>query len=320
MRILLTSIGKRVQLIKHLKSQFEIIGVDANELVPALKFVDKFYKIPKFNNKDYLKTLLNICKIENIDILIPLYELEFDILTKNRNEFEKIGTKLILSNSKIIDICNDKYKTYELLKNVIKCPKVYNIQEINYNLKKKSEKILPLIIKPKNGMGSSNVFKINNLKELKFFKTYVKNPIFQQYIQGEEYTVDVLCDFQGKPIYIIPRKRLEVRSGEVSKSKTIHDELIISETLKVIKEFNKISLKEINLMGPLTIQFFKTNDNNIYFLEINPRFGGGVPLSFKAGANYAKCLKEMINGIKLNYIDNFEEITMLRFDDAIYLK
>ncbi|KOC31909.1 ATP-grasp domain-containing protein [Clostridium botulinum] len=319
MNILLTAIGKRVQLIKHLKEKFNVIGVDSGELVPSIKFVDKFYKIPKFSEQNYLESLLRICKNEKINILIPLYELEFQTLSKNRDKFKKIGTELLLSNSKIIDTCNDKYNTYEFLKNDIKCPKIYYKENINLIIEQQNKKVFPLIIKPKSGMGSSEVFKINNLRELEFFKDYVREPIIQQYIYGEEYTVDALCDLQGKPIYIVPRKRLEVRSGEVSKSRTVYDNNVINETLKVITKFNEIRMNDIGLIGPLTIQFFKTNQDELYFLEINPRFGGGVPLSFKAGANYAEALKRILNKEVLEYKKEFKEITMLRFDDAIYI-
>lgn len=320
MNILLTAIGKRVQLIKHLKKNFNVIGVDAGELAPAIYFVDKFYQIEKFYEEGYIKSLFEICKKEKVDLLIPLYELEFLLLSKYREKFNYIGTTLVLSNSKIIDICNDKFKTYDFLHKNINCPKIYRDIDIENIIKEQINDVYPLIIKPKNGMGSSGVFKISNIKELSFFKDYVKEPIIQQYIQGEEYTVDVLCDFEGQPIYVVPRKRLEVRSGEVSKSKVVNDEKIIKETLKVIQLLNNEKENGIGLMGPLTIQFFKTKKDEIYFLEINPRFGGGVPLSFKAGADYSKALKEMKLGKKLKYEDFFEEITMLRFDDAIFIE
>ena len=322
MKLLLTAIGKRVQLIKHLKERFYVIGVDAGDLAPAISFVDKFYRVPKCNEKDYLDELLKICDKENIDCLIPLYENEFLILSKNRNKFENVGTKLILSNTKIIDICNDKEKTYKFLKeNNIRSPKLYSYEEVESIIKKNNEMLFPLIVKPKNGMGSKDVFKIKNIKELRFFKSYVENCIIQQFIEGEEFTVDVLCDFCGNYIYMVPRKRLEVRSGEVVKSCTIMDESIIKETIKIIEKFNNFkNSNKASLMGPLTIQFFRDLKGINYLLEINPRFGGGVPLSFEAGANYAKALEDMMKGKILGYKKEFREITMLRYDEAVFVE
>lgn len=322
MNLLLTSIGKRVQLIKHLKQSFNVIGVDAGELNPAKSFVDKFYKIPKANEDGYIESLLHICEEEKIKVIIPLYEGEFDILHNAREKFRNIGTLLLLSNEKILNICKDKQKTYEyFLNSEISNPKVYKEEEIQNILTYGDIDKLPLIIKPKDGMGSDGVYKINNLKELRFFKEYVSNGIVQEYIDGYEYTVDTLVDLNGNPIYIVPRRRLEVRSGEVVKSSTVKDEKIITETKKVIEYLNKLRDKKgLALMGPLTIQFFKKSNGEIYLLEINPRFGGGSPLSFEAGARYGERILEMLKGKQLEYIKDFNEITMLRYEEAVFEK
>ena len=129
--MLITSIGKRVQLIKHLSKNFKIIGVDAGELNPCRYFVDKFYKIPKAVDKNYISELLKICKKENVELLTPLYEGEFSILNNHRESFEDINTKLILSSEKVIDICKDKFKTSEYFTHEnIKNPRVYTNNEI----------------------------------------------------------------------------------------------------------------------------------------------------------------------------------------------
>lgn len=319
--ILITSIGKRVQLIKHLRKTFKIIGVDAGNLNPCRYFVDKFYKIPKAVDKNYISELLKICERENVELLIPLYEGEFSVLNNHRDDFINIDTKLLLSSSQVIDVCKDKFKTAQYFtKKNIKNPKVYTDKQIKSIIENKEESKLPLFIKPADGMGSSNAFKINNIKELIFFKDYVKNGIIQECINGKEYTVDTLVDFRGKPVYIVPRIRLEVRSGEVVKSRTIKDKCIIDETVKVIEALNELKDENnIGAVGPLTIQFFKTDKDELYLLEINPRFGGGVPLSFECGADYGKQLSNMLDGREMPFINDFNEKTMLRFDDAVFV-
>lgn len=319
--LLVTSIGKRVQLIKHLKKNFKIIGVDAGAENCCRYFVDKFYKIPKAVDKNYIIELINICRKENVDGIIPLYEGEFSVLNNNREEFEKINTQLILSSKKIIEVCKDKNETFKYFtKEKIPNPKVYNEDEIEKIIQHDNVSVFPLFIKPADGMGSSNTFKIKNKKELIFFKDYVDNGIIQECIDGDEYTVDTLVDFKGNPVYIVPRIRLEVRSGEVVKSRTIHDEKIINETKKVIKSLNKLSDEKNNAsIGPLTIQFFKTKKGDLYLLEINPRFGGGVPLSFRCGADYGRALYDMLDHKKIQFENKFKEMTMLRFDDAVFI-
>ena len=113
---------------------------------------------------------------------------------------------------------------------------------------------------------------------------------------------------------------MEVRSGEVVKSRTVKDQSIIDETIKVIEALNKLKDEKGNgAIGPLTIQFFKTDKNKIYLLEINPRFGGGVPLSLECGADYGNAMLSMLQDKSIKFENNFDVKTMLRFDDAVYI-
>ncbi|QQY79131.1 carbamoyl-phosphate synthase large subunit [Keratinibaculum paraultunense] len=307
-----TAIGRRVQLINHFKKYHKVIGVDTGELAPAKHFVDSFYKVPKWDDKEYVNTLLNICKKENVDMLIPLYEKEFILLCENREKFNKTGTILILSDKKIIEIFNDKWESYRFfIENGIDTPMTYKKQGVkDFNF--------PLIIKPINGAGSQNVFKVDNKKELSFFIDYIENPIIQEYIKGTEYTIDVLCDLKGNVISIVPRERIEVRAGEVSKGRTVKNKDIIEKTLKLC---NKLKIdKNTKPIGPLTIQCIVDLDNNIKFIEVNTRFGGGVPLTFEAGVPYAKYLGKMVEGYNVRpIIGEFKEMIMLRYDEAIYI-
>lgn len=305
MKLLVTSIGKRVQLIEYLKQKFTVIGADASEETPARVFVDQFYHIHRCTEEEYIEDIIKICQDEKITILIPLYELEFHSLNQNRERIEQTGAKLLLSEQPIIDICNHKGKTAIFFETYqIPSPEIYTDEN----------KKFPAIIKPIDGMGSKDVFEIFHEREYKFFLEYIEHPIVQEYVIGTEYTIDVLCDLEGEPIFIIPRERLEVRAGEVSKSCTVHHEPIIKATQYVIACLRK----EGHVMGPLTIQCFLSKEQ-IKFIEINPRFGGGVPLSFVAGADYAEAIEKMYLGEKVKpRIGEFKEIRMMRYDQAVF--
>lgn len=307
MKILMTAIGKRVALVKHLMVDNVVIGVDASSDNACKNFVHKFYQIPKCNEQNYIEKLLEICEKEKIECLIPLYEGEFQILLKNKKRFSDINTVLLASDIEIVELFSYKKLVFEFLyKNDIKTPFVYEkVQDIEY----------PVIVKPNNGMGSIGVFKAKNKKELDFFSEYVENSIVQKYVDGIEYTIDSFCDLQGNPIYIVPRVRIEVRCGEVSKSKTVKNEILINKTRELIKLINKTYNN--GLRGPLTFQFIEKN-GEYYFLELNTRFGGGVPLTFRAGANYSKVLSNMLKENLEIYSTDFEEITMYRYDDAVF--
>lgn len=313
MNILFTAIGKRVQLIKHFKNEHYVIGVDSGNLAPATYFVDKFYKVPRCNEKNYINWLLDICKREKVNMIVPLYEKEFLKLCDSRALFEEIGTVLLLSHKKIIEICNDKLESYKFfIESDIKTPFTYEMKSLE-----KKDISFPIIIKPRDGMGSKGVFMVNNERELNFFIDYVENSIVQEFVEGTEYTIDVLCDLKGKVISVVPRERMEVRAGEVTKSRAVKNLDIINATLDLCNKFNIDS--DIKPVGPLTIQCIVNKSDDIKFIEVNPRFGGGVPLTLEAGVSYAKYFEKMVNGENTPpIIGEFKEITMLRYDEAIY--
>ena len=307
MTIILTAIGKRVELIKHLKTNGRVVGVDSSELNAGRYFTDAFYIIPKASENGYVDSLLDICKKEKADYIIPLHEAEFDVLCDSRDRFNEVGTTLVLSDKSIIDICKDKKKTAQFFEKYnIEAPKTYkdNDEKVEY----------PLIIKPSDGMGSMGVFIAEDDEDLKYALKKTSNPIIQEKISGTEYTMDVLCDVSGNIIYIVPRERLEVRDGEVNKSRIVNDEAVIELSERVVKALRK----EGTVRGPLTLQCFKESDGALKMLEINPRFGGGDPLSFAAGADYSKAFLEMAEGREISKND-IQEKTMLRFDDSVFI-
>lgn len=312
MKLLLTAAGKRIQLIKHLKESFEVIAADSDSLVAAASFADKFYLVPRYDEEKYIDTLLEICLEEKIDILLPLFEREFILLNENRFKFQQLGVTLLLSSKEVVAAFNDKWLSYEFfIKNSIATPASYTKDKIYEHLHNKIEIKYPLIIKPRDGMGSSNVFKAKNEKELLFFMEYVEEPIIQEFVKGTEYTVDVFCDEEGTVISAVPRIRLQVRAGEVSKTKSVNNKEIINRTLEICSK--------IKFLGPVTIQFIE-DKNNIWCIEVNPRVGGGVPLSFSCGINYGELITKLVKGEALiPMVGYFEEKIMIRYDEAVIL-
>ena len=144
-----------------------------------------------------------------------------------------------------------------------------------------------------------------------FFKTYVKNPIIQEFVNGEEYCVDVFSDFDGNVITIVPKLRIAHRGGEITKAKVIKD----SEIMMVGKRL----VKTLKLVGESNFDCIKSG-NTIKIIEINGRFAGGSPISFKAGANSPENLYKIFLGKKLRYNEKFKDgFIALRFDSAEFI-
>ncbi len=316
MKLLFTSVGRRVELIqsfydaaKKLNINLIIYGADNSETAPALYFCDKKVKVCKISEVNYIPSLISLCKQENIDALIPTIDTDLLILSKNKKEFEKIGTKVFVSSYEEILICRDKRKTANFFNSInLKSPIPID-DYTKYNLE------FPAFIKPIDGSSSINAYKVKDVSELETYVKQVPNYIITPFIEGTEYTVDVFCDYDGNPILITPRIRVAVRSGEVLKTQIDQDDKIIEETNCIIKAFRPC--------GPITIQLIREKKTNTdYFIEINPRFGGGAPLSIKAGANSSIALLRIINKEDVQYEFKAAENGAIysRFDQSVRIK
>lgn len=317
--ILFPAPGRRVTLIKYFKKALrdlgfksKLVGTDITLTAPAMHILDKRYIGPKLSNPSYISDILDVCKKENIDLIIPLIDPELRPFSINKGKFEDIGVTVLISDSHSIDITQNKFKTYEFLKeNSIKTPSIINID------KNTDKSILPypLFLKPASGNSSKGAHKINNMRELDFYSDQIKDPLCQEYIEGEEYTVSTFVDLKGQIKAIVPRKRIEVRNGEISKGMTLKDNRImvpVKDTINLIK----------GLLGPVVVQGILDKKGEFQIIEINPRFGGGDVLTIKAGCDFPRWIIEMLNGkeIKCNINDWEDKLVMLRHDQPIFIK
>lgn len=313
--VMILSAGRRVELVKRFKRaakelnvESKILGVDINNLAPALYFCDVKEIIPKISDENYIDVLLDLCKKYDIKLVVPTIDTELLKIAENADKFDKIGVKVNISTVDVIKICRNKKNTAKWLKeNGFDSPRMISDDDLKNNNYK-----FPLFIKPLDGSSSINAFKIENKRELDFFKDYVPSPIIQEMVFGTEYTIDVFCDFSGNPITIVPRRRLAVRSGEILKGIIDKDRVIIDEIKKIISKLKPY--------GHITVQCIKSENNVVNILEINPRFGGGAPMSIDAGADSPKNLYRILMGEKLEYNEDYKDkLYFSRFDDAIMI-
>ena len=315
--ILFTCIGRRVSLLNSFKSAAKqlklkpcIIGLDGDRLSPALQLCDKQFLVKPVTHKSYIRELLDIVKKEKAHLVIPTVDLDLKVLTKNKGKFKKLGCHVLISSENVIDICQDKRKTYRFLhKNGFDTPATVTLHTALAAKKPK----YPYFLKPWDGFASRGTAVVKNRRQLQVFGGNIPNCIVQEFVRGDEYTCDVYVDFDMKVKCVVPRKRIEVRSGEVSKSQVVKNERIILETKRLVETLGAGP-------GVVTLQLI-ANNNNIKFIEINPRFGGGAPLSIKAGANFPKWILHHFAGIEkdIRYNGFKDRLIMLRYDGEIWV-
>ncbi|WP_379965013.1 ATP-grasp domain-containing protein [Epilithonimonas sp. UC225_85] len=315
--ILITSAGQRVSLVKAFKTELKkkfpdskVITVDlCPELSPACRISDLYYKICRVSNENYISELLEICRKENIGMIIPTIDTELRILSENKSIFDIENIQLIVSGNGFIKHCRDKrelndfFKTYDM-----RFPQPVD----------KHRPTFPLFIKPYDGSLSKDIYIIKDATQLTDFHINHPKFMFMEYVDPDfykEYTIDCYYNKNNTLSCAVPRQRISVRSGEIHKGITAKNHII--DYLK--EKVNMIP----GAIGCITFQLFYNKENDdIIAIEINPRFGGGYPLSYEAGANYPKMLiEEYFENQVIDYRDDWEDkLLMLRYDAEVLVR
>lgn len=324
MNILLTSVGRRSYLVEYFKEALsgngKVYVSNSSNISPAFQYADEYVVTPLIYDKEYISFLRNYCLEKNIKAIISLFDIDLLVLAKHKKEFEDIGIKIIVSDESIIEICNDKYKTFLFLKeNNFNVPKTYiSLIEVKEAIKNK-EIDFPLMLKPRWGMGSISIYEAENMEELEIFykkidreikKNYLKyesaqtleeNVLIQEKLKGQEYGLDVVDDLEKNYCTTFVKRKNAMRSGETDCAETI-DSLMLRELGAKISE-------KVKHIGNLDVDLFLVEDKP-YILEMNARFGGGYPFSHLAGANLPKAIIKWLNKEKVNK----EELLTIKYN------
>lgn len=315
--ILITSAGRRVSLVKEFQlaateidAGIKVFTTDmAPSLAPACYVSDGCFKVGNATAEGYIDELFEICKANDIGVIIPTIDTCLPILSSNKHRFEEYGIHVIVSYLDFVTICSDKRKTSKFfLEHGIRFPKSVDIKNPTY----------PMFAKPINGSSSKGIHTILSESDLSESIKNDPNLMFMEYIDKidyKEFTVDVYYGRDNHVKCIVPRERIEVREGEVSKGITRKNYLVdyIKERFEIFP----------GVVGCICFQlFYRELDNDVVGIEMNPRFGGGYPLSYHAGANFPLMLmREYLKGESLEYSDNWHDNMMiLRYDAEVIVE
>lgn len=310
MNILFTGVGRRIELLQAfrnaalvLNKELKTYGADMAGTAPALAYCDFTRRVVAMKDPGYIQNLLDICVTDHINLLIPTIDTDLLVLAENKGKFEAIGTRVMISAPDKIRICRDKNNTSQFF---VDCG-LHAPMPVNDWKEYRSG--FPAFIKPKDGSSSINAFKVENEEELEVYAGQVEDYIVQPFVSGKEFTIDIFCDWNGNPISIVPRERLQVRAGEVLKTQICMDQTMITESKKLCSAFKPC--------GPMTVQLIRDNSGVDWFIEINPRFGGGAPLSMKAGARSAEAILKLMDGEETEEHRIADGAIYSRFDQSV---
>lgn len=328
LNILLTSAGRRGYLVEYFKKALgdrgEVHVGNSDALAPSFFYADKYVVTPLIYDDNYIPFLLNYCLKNSIKIVISLFDVDLMILAKNKELFKSNGIEVIVSNELVIDICNDKWNTYNFAReHNIGMP--HTFLSCKTALQAIEEKMIsfPVVVKPRWGMGSIGIYFAENEQELCVFYEKVKRDIFksylryesvsdsencvliQEYIEGKEYGLDIINDLNGNNRAIIVREKLGMRSGETDSAKVVINEKI--------KDFGRLIGEKLSHIGNLDLDIM-VRDENMYLIEMNARFGGGYPYSHCSGVDLPKAIVKWVIG------ENLDDELVIKEFDRIYQK
>jgi carbamoyl-phosphate synthase large subunit len=318
--LLFTCAGRRNYLLHYFREAMQgrgrIIAADMQSTAPAMAAADKSFIVPNVYDRDYINVLLDICRDEQVRALISLNDLDLPILAAAREDFESLGTTLLVSSPKVIDICFDKWRTCDFARSAgLSAPETFLSMEEAVKALDSGDLNFPLTLKPRWGSASIGIEYPETMQELrlsydllllKLSRSILSRAssedkdraiLFQEKLVGTEYGLDILNDLSGRPVQVYVKEKLAMRAGETDKA--------VLRQRPDLEELGFKIGKALKHIGNLDVDIFEA-DGMFYLLEMNPRFGGGYPFSHMAGADFPAAIIAWLEGRDYNF-SHFEK-------------
>ena len=299
--VLFTCAGRRVDIVTAFREAgATTFAVDIDPLAPTLRAADRCAVVPRFEDKAYVPTLASLVTEHDIGLIVPLADMDHRTLAARRAE---LGALVLLPDLEVVERTVDKYAAHcFFVEHGIASPGTWLPGELPDELP------FPVLVKPREGYGARNLFRANDRSELDFFLRYTPvSALVQALCGGEEFSIDVFCDLEGRCLNAVPRTMIESAGGESIKGKTIRDPELI--------EVGRHVAETLRLRGPATIQCFRTAPGRHELTDVNPRFGGAFPLPHAAGARFPELALALAEGERPEpRVGDFTEgVAMTRF-------
>lgn len=310
-KILVTAIGSMAadMVIKTLHGNGHcVVGTDIypKEWVVDARNVEAFYNVPRVDDERlYVDRLKEICLEQQIEYLMPLTDVEIDVLNANRNQFQDVAI-LCISGYETIRMCRNKRETSDFLrqKSVCHTVPIYSDEEME------SLKVMfPVVAKPADGRSSQGlrIFQEQEAAELQSFYSRVHGGryLFQPYLAGNVVTVDVVRNRNtNQCVAAARREMLRTLNGAGLSVQVFRDAALEQNCMDIAKA--------LDIHGCVNFEFIETEDQTRYFMECNPRFSGGVKFSALAGYDFVTNHLRCFEGVEIETPGRIQELYMAR--------
>ncbi|MGI8958808.1 MAG: ATP-grasp domain-containing protein [Bryobacteraceae bacterium] len=286
------------------------VAADSSPLSIGLFMAERGYCVPLASAPHYIDALVAICERDKVTAFLPALDEELLHVEAATERFAKVGTKVLLSGRTTLELCTDKWAMYQVFSKHGFPTIPTRLGSDAYNCISEAE--LPQLIKPRHGRGSTGIFVAKTSDELKFFLSYVQDPIVQPFITGSEYTIDVLADWNSEAVVIAPRRRIAAESGISYKGQLAWNEEMVGIVRKMVPA--------LKLIGPVNIQCFIDQRGQLLFSEVNARLAGSSILTAAAGIPLYEGIVDMIRGQSPPMCPpSNQDLVMLRYWAELYV-
>jgi carbamoyl-phosphate synthase large subunit len=278
--VLLTGVGKRYDIVSSFAQHAFTIAADPSPLAPAQYAADLRVAPPRIDDPGYVPFLLDLCEKHNVGAVVPLTDLDIEVLASARPELPALVPDAAIARDTF-----DKYAAHELLLR-------HGLPSPPTVLPPEEPESYPVMVKPRQGSGARSIHPAADREEMEFFIKYVKEPVMvQRLMQGPEFSIDLLSDLDGRCLNAIPRTMIESRGGESIKGTVIKDEELI--------DLGRSVVEALGVRGPCTVQAFRDAEIGLGITDVNTRFGGAFPAPMYAalpGRTYPELIVKMARG------------------------
>ena len=321
--VLISSAGRRVELLRGFRRALEAVGAapgrvlaaDCSWYSSAFHDADEAFLVPRLDDPAFVPRLLELCSEHRVDLIVPTIDTEMPVWVAHRDQFDAIGTTIALSHGDVIASAADKQRTHDWL--VAQGFPTVDQTTPAGALAAPDAWTFPLMAKPRFGSAGLGVELVRDTEELALVARRgheLGEIVVQRVAPGVEHTIDLLADRTGRCVCAVPRRRIEVRAGEVSKGVTVRS--VVLENLA-----GRLCEALPGAYGALNVQVFVDDPDRLAVIEINARYGGGFPLSLEAGADFPRWMLEELRGLPSTASpDGWRAgLVMLRYDAAVFV-
>lgn len=292
MTILLTCAGQRVDIVRAFRRALRdgrhtgrVLVSDAGEVSPSRFEADGVVDLPMVDDAGYADALVSACRTEGVSAVLPLTDLDPVKLAEAAPALAALGTAVFVPEPRVALGCQDKWECHLMLQAAgLPSPPTWLPGGIS-----REDLPYPVLLKPRLGFAARHIYRATDADELAFFERYSPlESVYQQALDGTEFSVDCLGDLDGRALGAIPRAMLQAKGGEQVKGETLEDAELTGLAVRTVEA--------LGLRGPSTIQCFRKDGVIQGITDINTRFGGAFPLPLAAGGAYPELIVRMAAG------------------------